>query len=78
MGTGVELKFVFFPHPGWWPACCFLGSPPGKVQPSRTRGPEQTLRTRDTATCIQRGARTEAPTPAQQPCQQGPGVGLGL
>lgn len=66
MGIGVEPKFLFFPHPAKWPACCFLGAPPGKVQPSRPRGPEQTSRAGHTATCFQRGARAAAPTPAQQ------------
>lgn len=63
MGTGVELKFLFFPPP-WMVTCLLLsGFPAGKVQPSRARGPEQALRTRHTATCIQRGAQGKSPHP---------------
>lgn len=40
------------------------------------RGPEQTLRTRHTATCIQRGARAKAP-PLSSHANKALGCGLG-
>lgn len=61
MGTGVELSSYSFPP--WMVTCLLLSGFPAWEGAALTPGTEQTLRTRHTATCIQRGARAKSPHP---------------